>query len=227
MVSAIRVQHEWGIGVNLGLRVITVAILLMIVPGLCLAESVIVVASETPLRAQPGEGKKVVATLARFTPVTIEKQKGDWTQVSVSKMSGWVRSSALGTSCFVSVGTKKANCREGPGSKHSVRYNFAYGYPLQVLEKSGDWVRVKDWEGDGGWMHVSQLSTERFVIVRPKEVNVRSGPGTENKIVFKAEHGVVLKLLGTLKDWLKVKHEDGDEGWIAANLVWGNSDQSF
>ena len=40
-------------------------------------------------------------------------------------------------------------------------------------------------------------------------------------ITGKANYGVVFKTLKRKRGWVKVRHEDGLEGWIQRDLLWG------
>lgn len=120
---------------------------------------------------------------------------------------------------------EKANLREGPGKDHPVLWALGRRYPLRVEEVKDDYLKVKDYEGDSGWVHKSLVDFEPYVIVKNAEANVRKGPGVDNPIVFKSLRGVILKVKGEKNNWLEIKHQDGDEGWISRNLVWGYKDE--
>ncbi|MCD6533310.1 MAG: SH3 domain-containing protein [Deltaproteobacteria bacterium] len=77
-----------------------------------------------------------------------------------------------------------------------------------------------DFEGDNGWVYKSLLSRTTTVITTVKNCNVRSGPGTKNRILFIVDREVPLKVLKRQGRWLRIAHEDGDKGWIHASLVW-------
>jgi SH3-like domain-containing protein len=119
----------------------------------------------------------------------------------------------------VSVG--KANVRSGPSTKHDILWSVGKYYPLDVLKKSGNWYKVRDFEDDEGWIHGSLLEKISAVTVKAPLVNIREGPGTTTRVLFQAEKGVSFKNLGRKGDWFKVRHPDGDVGWIHKSLVWG------
>ena len=121
----------------------------------------------------------------------------------------------------LSVAVDKGNVRSGPGTDREILWSVGKYYPVDIIKKSGGWYYISDFEGDTGWMHGSLLKEIPSVIVKATLVNVRQGPGTKAKVIFQAEKGVSLRRLETKKDWLKVKHADGDVGWIHKSLVWG------
>ncbi len=125
-----------------------------------------------------------------------------------------------------SVKGDKVNLRKGPGTKYGIKWEYGNGLPLRVLGRQGEWVKVKDYENDTGWIHKSLLEYNPQVIVKvnknlKKKINIRKGPGTNYPAVGKAYYGVVFKTLDKKNGWIKVEHESGLVGWIKDNLVWG------
>jgi len=113
-----------------------------------------------------------------------------------------------------------ANIRSGPGTKHDIIWNVEKYHPLFILEKSGNWYRFRDFEGDEGWIHNSLLGKTPAVITIKDTCNIRSGPGTNNAIVFTVEKGIPFKNLTKQGKWIQLEHADGDQGWIHQSLVW-------
>jgi uncharacterized protein YraI len=62
--------------------------------------------------------------------------------------------------------------------------------------------------------------------VATKVLNVRSGPGTNYGKVRQVKEGEKLKVVGRTEasDWLRIVTSDGQEGWVAAELVTVNTD---
>lgn len=95
------------------------------------------------------------------------------------------------------------------------------GYPLKIVKRQGDWVKIIDYEGDTGWVHASLVEKGSTVIVKAKnKINMRSGPSTKSKIVAEVYRGVVLAKIAKKGKWVKVKHDDGVVGWIYKPLLW-------
>jgi len=127
---------------------------------------------------------------------------------------------------MLTVKGNKVNLRTGPGKQYSVKWEYGDGFPLQVIKKKGKWVKVKDFEGDSGWIYRKLLIDRPQMIVKAnrgndQRINIRSGPGTKKKMVGKAYYGVVFKTVEQKSGWVKVKHESGLEGWVKRSLLWG------
>jgi SH3-like domain-containing protein len=120
---------------------------------------------------------------------------------------------------YVNVTKDGVNLRSGPDTKYSVIYELPKGYPLKVLTRKGQWIKVSDFENDQGWIFSPLVSKNSHVIVTVKEGNVRSGPGINNEKVGEVVREVILKNLGKQGDWIHVEHPRLN-GWVHRKLVW-------
>ena len=120
----------------------------------------------------------------------------------------------------LAVSAPVANIRSGPGTKHNVLWKVEKYFPLRIIEKSGEWYHFEDFEGDKGWVHRSLVRKISAVITKNDACNIRSGPGTSNKIIFTVEKGIPFKVLKRKGSWIQIEHADGDKGWIHKSLVW-------
>ena len=120
----------------------------------------------------------------------------------------------------LAVSAPVANIRSGPGTSHTVLWKVEKYFPLRVIEKSGEWYHFEDFEGDKGWVHQSLVSKISAVITKNDACNIRSGPGTNHKIIFTVEKGIPFKVLNRKGSWIHIEHADGDKGWIHKSLIW-------
>ncbi|WP_163336706.1 SH3 domain-containing protein [Desulfopila sp. IMCC35008] len=122
---------------------------------------------------------------------------------------------------YVSVNKDNVNVRTGPSTKNPVYMELFAGYPLKVTQRSGEWAKISDFEGDSGWIHNSLIGKNDTVIINAKEsVNMRSGPSTTSPVVADVERGVIMKKIGEKGKWLQVRHSGGTVGWIYKPLLW-------
>jgi SH3-like domain-containing protein len=122
---------------------------------------------------------------------------------------------------MVSVKGHALNMREGPGTHTPVLWELKKGYPLQITQRKGNWVKVRDFEGDTGWVVRSLTGSTPHHIVKSKVANIRSGPGTQHRVVGKASYGDLVRTREKRADWVRVEQEEGVGGWIAKQLLWG------
>lgn len=108
-------------------------------------------------------------------------------------------------------------------------------YPVEVIVNLAKWAKVRDWHGDLAWIEKKALSTQRTVLVTVPLADIRQAPNDHAPIVFQAARNVALQLLNgggsTISNsltsttippgWLKVRHPDGQEGYVNISQVWG------
>lgn len=122
---------------------------------------------------------------------------------------------------MVSVKSQTLNMREGPGTRHPVIWQLSRGYPLQVVSRQADWLKVKDFEGDSGWVSRSLTAATPHHVVKASKANLRSGPGTKYRVKGSMAYGETLRTLQKQRQWVKVRHESLGEGWVSRQLLWG------
>lgn len=123
----------------------------------------------------------------------------------------------------LSIVPRKANVREGPGAREAVLWQAWRLTPFLILDWVGDWAKVRDYEGDDGWVHGSLLGDSPTVIVVAKSAVVRGGPGAGYGGLWTLEEGYTLRVLAARDGWLKVSDDDEVHGWILRKAVWGRT----
>jgi hypothetical protein len=59
-------------------------------------------------------------------------------------------------------------------------------------------------------------------VVKAQQADVLAAGEAGAKLVFRAEHNVLLELMEQpVSGWAKVRHRDGQVGYIAIGQVWG------
>lgn len=122
---------------------------------------------------------------------------------------------------MTSIKGEKVNLRSGPATTYPILWELGEGFPLVVLKKKRSWLKVKDFEGDTGWVYRKLTSNRPHLIVKKKQVNIRKTPNPHSPVIGKANYGVVFSTLKRYKGWAKVKHQSGLVGWIERDLLWG------
>jgi SH3-like domain-containing protein len=95
-------------------------------------------------------------------------------------------------------------------------------YPVEVLVTIDNWVKVRDQAGDLGWVEKKLLSERRTVVVSAPAAAVRQSADQRAPLAFQAEQGVALDVADPpAGGWIKVRHSDGQTGFVRINQVWG------
>lgn len=99
------------------------------------------------------------------------------------------------------------------------------GMPVDPVVAASDWVRVRDYSGQLSWVEKKALSDKRMLIVNTPAgtvATVRADAGDAASIVFQAYPGILLEMLEPARaGWVRVKHRDGQSGYVAVSEVWG------
>jgi SH3-like domain-containing protein len=147
--------------------------------------------------------------------------RGTWLLGTVALVLAGV--SAAEDAAFVRVTAEAANVRKSPARSAELLRQAFEDDPLRVIASRGAWLKVRDFEGQEGWIHSRLTDGRATVIVTAAVANVRSGPGTAHAVTYTAERGVAFRVAGTRGEWLRVTHADGARGWIHRELVWGDT----
>lgn len=124
---------------------------------------------------------------------------------------------------FKSVGPGPAIMYDAPAQKSRKLYVAPAGMPVEIVFANGDWTRVRDAAGDLSWMESRFLSPRRTFIVEPAQITARSAANDNAPAVFTAAKGVLLELAEPISSaWIKVRHRDGETGYVKASEVWGD-----
>jgi SH3-like domain-containing protein len=122
---------------------------------------------------------------------------------------------------MASVKVAEANFRSGPSTDHDVRYVGLRYFPVKVLERKGQWARVRDFEGEKAWVAARLLSDADTVISKAKRGNVRAEPTTKAEVVYRMKRGWAFRVIRRDKTWVLIGDETSPIGWVHRKLVWG------
>ena len=124
---------------------------------------------------------------------------------------------------FKSVGAAPALQYDAPSERGRKVFVAPRGMPVEVILSYGEWAKVRDVSGDLSWVEAKALDARRHVIVNVAGAKVRSAPDEASPVVFGVDRGVLLELAEAVSSgWIRVKHRDGQAGYIRATEVWGD-----
>lgn len=123
---------------------------------------------------------------------------------------------------FRSVAESAAVLYDAPSAKAKKLYVVNQGYPVEVVVMVEGWIKVRDINGDLTWIESKNLTDKRTVMVKVPLAQVRQSADEHSPIVFQAQQNVILDLLEVGSGgWVRVRHRDGQTGFVKAVQVWG------
>jgi len=112
---------------------------------------------------------------------------------------------------------------DAPSQKAQPLFAIAAGTPVEMIVQLDTWAKVRDAKGDLAWIERTHLSDKRTVMVSADIAQVREQAEDNARVVFEAARDVLLDYVEAgPPGWIKVKHRDGQQGYVKVGQVWGN-----
>jgi SH3-like domain-containing protein len=131
------------------------------------------------------------------------------------------RSTASENINFLSLKNNKVNLRQGPSFEYPIKLVYKKKYlPVIIIDKSGTWRQIKDFENNSGWIHISQLSRKRYGININNNSIIYKKPTIYSKPIAKLEAGRLVSIKKCKVKWCKIT-TGGFKGWVFKSSLWG------
>lgn len=124
---------------------------------------------------------------------------------------------------WVSLRYQRTNGRMGPGKDYAIAWEYhRRGLPMEVLRRSSEWTRVRDFDGDVVWMHNAVLRQRATaLVIAGAPVNLRTNNKRRLRVIARLAPGVQVRVLDCDPTFCLVRVKDL-EGRMAKNRLWGN-----
>ena len=123
---------------------------------------------------------------------------------------------------YVSVGDSSAILYDAPSIKAKKMFVVNRYMPFEQVVTLNSWVKVRDRSGGLYWVEKRALSSKRYVFALPPLLNVYAEPDFGATQLFKVRQQIALEHLeSTGTGWIKVRHQDGEAGFVRSTDVWG------
>jgi SH3-like domain-containing protein len=110
-----------------------------------------------------------------------------------------------------------------PSKKADKLYVASRNLPVEAVVRVEGWVKVRDSSGTLSWVEQKAVSDKRFVVVIEQQAQVYQAADINSTLVFQAQKDVILEWLDTsVNGWIKVRHRDGQTGYVKITQVWGS-----
>jgi SH3-like domain-containing protein len=148
-----------------------------------------------------------------------------WAADDADKMEAF-HTSGLPLPRFVSVEDEKTHVRAGPGEKYPIQWVIERkGLPVEIILEFENWRKIRDIEGQEGWVFQGLLSGKRTGIIKAKDkVTVYEKPyeevTKESRASLYLEPGVLVDIHECKNNWCEVE-SSGFSGYLQRKFIWG------
>ncbi len=112
---------------------------------------------------------------------------------------------------------------DAPSIKSRKLFVVSAHLPVEVIVNVEGWVKVRDSSGSLAWVEKRALSQQRFVIVTASIADIHQAANEDSALIFQAQKHVVMEWLDSkIPGWIRVRHRDGQSGYVRASQVWGS-----
>jgi len=123
---------------------------------------------------------------------------------------------------FLSLKNSEVNLRQGPSKKYPIKLTYVKkNLPVIILDKSDTWRKIKDFENNSGWIHISQLSKKKSAININNNSIMYKKSTFYSKPIAKLQAGRLVLIKKCEVKWCKIT-SGKFKGWINKNYLWGN-----
>ena len=122
---------------------------------------------------------------------------------------------------FLSLKNQEVNLRQGPSFEYPIKFTYKKRYlPIIIIDKSEAWRKIKDFENNSGWIHISQLSKKKSAINIKNNSILYKKSTIYSKPIAKLETGRLVLIKKCKIEWCKIT-SGKYSGWIEKNYLWG------
>ena len=165
----------------------------------------------------------MIASLARFGVCQRLRPTAFSIALLVFLILPLLPSAALAAMEFFSINENAVIMYDAPSLKADKLYVASRNLPVEAIVKVEGWVKVRDSEGTLAWVEEKALSEKRYVIVTAPQAEVYHAPSISSALLFQAQQKVVMERLEPATvGWVKVRHRDGQSGYVRTQQVWGS-----
>lgn len=123
---------------------------------------------------------------------------------------------------FVSVRSDRVYARTGPGTRYPIKWVYERkDLPVEIVQEFDTWRKIRDMDGEEGWVHQSLLSGKRYAVVSADQgLPLYREPNDQSRAVALVEPKAILELDSCENQWCEV-NASGLSGWIHYDNIWG------
>jgi len=123
---------------------------------------------------------------------------------------------------YRSVSVPAAILYDSPSQQGKKLYLIKAQTPVEVVVRLEGWFKVRDAEGSLAWIESRSLAERRMLVVTAPRGEIRQSEKPEAPLVAELDKWVAVEFVEAASPgWAKVRHKDGEAGYIRSTQVWG------
>ena len=125
---------------------------------------------------------------------------------------------------FLSLKKNEVNLRQGPSMEYPIKLIYKKIYlPVIILDKSGPFRKIRDFENNTGWIHIALLTKKKSALNKKNNSILFKKPTIYSKPIAKLETGRLVLIKKCNQKWCKISSGEFI-GWINKSFLWGKID---
>ena len=123
---------------------------------------------------------------------------------------------------FASLAGEGISVHAGPSRKEPVQWVYMRkGWPVEIVAEDGEWQKIRDYDGQVGWVEKKYLDNIRTgILTGPNAQAIRAKPSRESVPLAWAEPDVLLRLRHCDAFWCEVEGPH-ISGYVERTAMWG------
>lgn len=144
-----------------------------------------------------------------------------WRRTLVVLLLASAASAALAVD-YRSVSVPAAVLYDSPSQQGKKLYLIKAQTPVEVVVRLEGWFKVRDAEGSLAWIESRSLAERRMLVVTAPRGEIRQSDKPDAPLVAELDKWVAVEFVEAASPgWAKVRHKDGEAGYIRSTQVWG------
>lgn len=128
---------------------------------------------------------------------------------------------------FVTLKSGNAYVRTGPSMDYPIKWIYKReGLPVEITKEYDSWRKIRDHQGETGWVHKLLLSGQRSGLIKSKEAVTAYSDQDMKHAIAELEPDVVVNIEECTRHVCHAKFQTY-EGWIDKKNLWGVYDSEI
>ena len=160
--------------------------------------------------------------VAARTPAPMPQPKPALDVVALATVPPPIVATGMPVPRWVTIKAARVNVRRGPSLEDNVLWTYVRpGLPVEIIAEYDSWRRIRDAEGETGWVKSVMLDSRRRVMFTGRvNTAILREPRGEADAVALAEPGLIAELVACEGEWCEVSAR-GYDGFVTRDRLWG------